>query len=29
LIAGTLLGPLALPLLFLMPDLHGKNGDRT
>jgi MFS family permease len=29
LIAGTLLGPLALPLLLLMPDLHGKNGDRT
>jgi MFS family permease len=28
-IAGLLLGPLALPLLFLMPDLHGKNGDRA
>jgi hypothetical protein len=28
-IAGILLGPLALPLLFLMPNLHGKNGDQT
>jgi hypothetical protein len=25
-IAACLLGPLALPLLFLMPDLHRKNG---
>ena len=23
-IAGILIGPLALPLLFLLPDLHGK-----
>src|ERR1700692_3897434 len=28
-IAGFLLGPLALPLLFLMPDLHPKNGDHA
>jgi len=28
-IAGILLGPLALPLLFLMPNLHGKNADQT
>jgi MFS family permease len=27
LIAGTLIGPLALPLLFLLPNLHGRNGD--
>jgi hypothetical protein len=26
-IAGMLIGPLALPLLFLLPNLHGKNGD--
>jgi MFS family permease len=26
LIAGILIGPLALPLLFLLPDLHGKSG---
>jgi MFS family permease len=26
-IAGILIGPLALPLLFLLPNLHGKNGD--
>jgi MFS family permease len=25
-IAGILIGPLALPLLFLLPDLHGKSG---
>jgi MFS family permease len=29
LIAAFLLGPLALPLLFLMPNLHGKNGDHA
>jgi hypothetical protein len=26
-IAGILIGPLALPLLFLLPNLHGKNGN--
>jgi MFS family permease len=26
-IAGILIGPLALLLLFLLPNLHGKNGD--
>jgi MFS family permease len=26
-IAGLLIGPLALPLLFLLPNLHGRNGD--
>ena len=26
-IAGILIGPLALPLLFLLPNLHGRNGD--
>ena len=26
-IAACLLGPLALPLLFLFPNLRGKNGD--
>jgi MFS family permease len=26
LIAGILIGPLALPLLLLLPDLHGKSG---
>lgn len=26
-IAGILIGPLALPLLLLLPNLHGKNGD--
>jgi hypothetical protein len=26
-VAGLLLGPLALPLLFVMPNLHRKNGD--
>jgi uncharacterized protein YqgC (DUF456 family) len=25
-IAGLILGPLAIPLLFLLPNLHGKNG---
>ena len=29
LIAGFLLGPLALPLLFLMPNLRGKNGNHA
>jgi len=24
---AALIGPLALPLLFLFPDLHRKNGD--
>lgn len=28
-IAGILIGPLALALLFLLPNLHGKNGDRA
>jgi MFS family permease len=26
LIAALLIGPLALPLLFLLPKLHGRNG---
>lgn len=26
-IAGILIGPLALPLLLLLPNLRGKNGD--
>jgi MFS family permease len=26
-IAGILIGPLAIPLLFLLPNLHGKNGN--
>jgi MFS family permease len=26
-IAGILIGPLALALLLLLPNLHGKNGD--
>jgi MFS family permease len=26
-IAAILLGPLAIPLVFLFPNLHGKNGD--
>jgi MFS family permease len=26
-IAGIVLGPLAIALLFLLPNLHGKNGD--
>ena len=28
-IAGILIGPLALPLLLLLPNLHGKNGDHA
>ena len=28
-IAGIVLGPLAIPLLFLLPNLHGKNGDHA
>jgi MFS family permease len=28
-IAGLLIGPLALPLLLLLPDLHGKNGEHA
>jgi MFS family permease len=28
-IAGILIGPLALPLLLLLPDLHGKNGEHA
>lgn len=28
-IAGNLLGPLAIPLLFLLPNLRGNNGDHT
>jgi hypothetical protein len=28
-IAGMLIGPLALALLFLLPNLHGKNGDHA
>jgi hypothetical protein len=26
---AALLGPLALPLVFLFPTLHGKNGNRA
>jgi hypothetical protein len=26
---AALLGPLALPLVFLFPNLHGKNGNRA
>ena len=26
LLAAVLIGPLAIPLLFLFPNLHGKNG---
>jgi MFS family permease len=26
---GAIIGPLALPLLFLFPDLHRKNGDHA
>ncbi len=26
-IAGLLIGPLALPLLLLLPNLRGRNGD--
>ncbi len=25
---AALIGPLALPLVFLFPNLHGKNGDQ-
>ncbi len=28
-IAGLLIGPLALPLLLLLPNLRGGNGDRA
>jgi MFS family permease len=28
-IAALLLGPLAIPLLFLFPNLHGKDGDHA
>ena len=28
-IAGLLIGPLALPLLLLLPNLHGKNGEQA
>jgi hypothetical protein len=28
-IAGIILGPLAIPLLFLLPNLQGKNGDHA
>jgi hypothetical protein len=28
-IAACLLGPLALPLLLLLPNLHGKNGEHA
>jgi MFS family permease len=28
-IAGIVIGPLAIPLLYLLPNLHGKNGDRA
>jgi MFS family permease len=28
-IAGIVLGPLAIPLLFLLPNLHGKNLDHA
>jgi hypothetical protein len=26
---AAIIGPLALPLLFLFPNLHGKNGDHA
>jgi hypothetical protein len=26
---GAIFGPLALPLVFLFPDLRGKNGDHA
>jgi hypothetical protein len=26
---GAIIGPLALPLVFLFPDLHRKNGDQA
>jgi hypothetical protein len=28
-IAGIFIGPLALPLLLLLPNLHGQNGDHA
>lgn len=28
-IAACLIGPLALPLLLLLPNLHGKNGEHA
>jgi hypothetical protein len=28
-IAGIILGPPTLPLLFLLPNLHSKNGDHA
>lgn len=28
-IAGIVIGPLAIPLLFLLPNLHGRNGDHA
>ena len=28
-IAGILIGPLALPLVLLFPNLHGRNGDHA
>ena len=28
-IAGILIGPLALPLLFLLPNLRGKNAEQV
>ena len=29
LLAAVLVGPLAIPLLFLLPNLHGKNGEHA
>jgi MFS family permease len=26
---AAIIGPLTLPLVFLFPDLHGKNGDHA
>jgi hypothetical protein len=26
---AAIIGPLALPLVFFFPDLHGKNGDHA
>jgi hypothetical protein len=26
---AAIIGPLALPLVFLFPNLHGKNGDHA
>ena len=26
---ASILGPLAIPLLYLLPDLHGTNGDHA